>query len=354
MQSTTSTDSSSVTAATAATTATAATAATAVSLPYVPTYISPYNKVVSPHTDLLQSWSNQSFMILVENQLRNACKTNDFTTIHRLQQDPRASLTITRDHTIQDRVMNCLNNDPTVTAYDVFSAFHTACEHGNTEIVDKLMKDKRLDPSSLFNKSLKSACEYGFVDIVGILLKDARVKPTESSNAVLHLALKCGQNDVVECLLKEPGVDATIVTMEKEEPKYKFHYNYDWLLSRIRQILAAIPEVSANAEKARMDLDAKIVEKFGDTPLSLENQEKVDKVLRKLTEVEASYIQKLEKEAVDTENAMEALPTISASYHTMLEEIDPVFGVGPIQTNTVAYAIAAASAASAATATACY
>jgi hypothetical protein len=345
MQSTTSTT---ATASSASSDAGATGAAPAVSVPYVSTYISPYSKVVSPHLGLLTAYANQSFLILEEKHLRLACETHDYTIIRRLQDDPRASLLVARDTSIQSRVMDCLYNDPTATPYDVFNAFYTACEHGDMEIVGKLIQDKRLDPSSLFNKSLKSACENGLVEVVDCLLKDSRVNPADSSNAVLHLALKNGRTAVVERLLKEERVDAKIAEKEYEEVKYKFHYNSAWLMARLRQILEAIPEVTANAMKARNDLEAKVAEKYPDptdtTPITPEHQILIDKMSNIINTEEIKEIERLEKEAVETEAAIENMPAIIEMYEQKLAAYNSAF---PSTAATVSYGVGGGSASSA-------
>jgi len=71
------------------------------------------------------------------------------------------------------------------------------------ELVNRLLKDPKVDPSRDGNEALLSAVHHGLVDTVDRLLQDPRIDPTELNNRVLVLALDRGNRKVLKRLLED-------------------------------------------------------------------------------------------------------------------------------------------------------
>jgi hypothetical protein len=78
---------------------------------------------------------------------------------------------------------------------------------GETAVLQLLLRDPRVDPSSRRNAPLLWACANGHADAVALLLADARVSPTEADNAALRSACRNGHARVVRLLLRDPRVN---------------------------------------------------------------------------------------------------------------------------------------------------
>ena len=112
----------------------------------------------------------------------------------------------------QNELINAIRNndvkevDILITNYEgADPSFHLnycigfASEIGHLDIVNVLMKDRRVDPSDSFNYSIKYACEKGHVDVVKLLLTDKRVNPASDDYAI-QMAFINKHEDVIDVL----------------------------------------------------------------------------------------------------------------------------------------------------------
>ncbi|KAJ3089709.1 hypothetical protein HK100_007671 [Physocladia obscura] len=86
---------------------------------------------------------------------------------------------------------------------------------GHVEIVSKILKDSRVDPTARNNQALLFAGTIGSLEIVDLLLKDLRIDPTISSEArniwgcrnAFSRACKNGHEAIMERFLQDPRID---------------------------------------------------------------------------------------------------------------------------------------------------
>lgn len=91
--------------------------------------------------------------------------------------------------------------------------FFIASLSGNTKFLDKILKytnivnrllmDKRVDPSAQNNRAIHEA----YMNKVKILIKDERVDPSIMNNQILFLALNKPDFELTKKLIKDPRVD---------------------------------------------------------------------------------------------------------------------------------------------------
>src|SRR5690606_17610592 len=61
-----------------------------------------------------------------------------------------------------------------------------ASVHGHLEVVQELLKDKRVDPSARDNYAIQYASSNGHLEVVKELLKDKRVDPSAENNEAIQ------------------------------------------------------------------------------------------------------------------------------------------------------------------------
>ncbi len=76
-------------------------------------------------------------------------------------------------------------------------------------ILDNLLKDPRVDPSTRSNKCIKLASEWGHTEAVKLLLRDPRVNPSHDDNRAIRMASKNMSVGVIRVLLGDPRVNPT-------------------------------------------------------------------------------------------------------------------------------------------------
>jgi ankyrin repeat protein len=86
-------------------------------------------------------------------------------------------------------------------------AVRRAAERGHLAVVERLLQDKRVDPSASNNFAVKVAAQNGHLAVVERLLQDKRVDPSADNNYAVRLAAKYGHLPVVERLLQDARVD---------------------------------------------------------------------------------------------------------------------------------------------------
>jgi ankyrin repeat protein len=80
--------------------------------------------------------------------------------------------------------------------------------NGHRFVVERLLRDERVDPSAQDNLAIQFAAENGHLAIVERLLADKRVDPSAQDNEVLRRAIANGHDAVVALLKKDKRVKA--------------------------------------------------------------------------------------------------------------------------------------------------
>lgn len=73
-------------------------------------------------------------------------------------------------------------------------------ENGHHLVVEALLENPRVDPSSSSNYSIKLASRFGHHKVVELLLTDSRVNPSASLNYAIQYASYNGHQNIVELL----------------------------------------------------------------------------------------------------------------------------------------------------------
>ena len=90
-------------------------------------------------------------------------------------------------------------------------ALNLLCASGGyLELVDLLLKDKRVDPTVLRNITLMDAITEGHPDVVERLIKDKRIDPTAYNNSAILLADFSKRTDIIQVLWKNKKVKDTL------------------------------------------------------------------------------------------------------------------------------------------------
>jgi surface antigen len=83
----------------------------------------------------------------------------------------------------------------------------SAAYNGQLALVDKILQEKRVDPSFRKNYAIRMAAQYGHLDVLERLLQDRRVDPSAEDNYAIRLAACWGHLAVVERLMQDKRVD---------------------------------------------------------------------------------------------------------------------------------------------------
>jgi ankyrin repeat protein len=83
-----------------------------------------------------------------------------------------------------------------------------ASKYGHIEVVNRLLEDPRVDPSTLNNLALSWASKYGHIEVVNRLLEDPRVDPSANDNLAILWATINNHIKIVSRLLDDIRVDA--------------------------------------------------------------------------------------------------------------------------------------------------
>jgi hypothetical protein len=84
-----------------------------------------------------------------------------------------------------------------------------ACEEGDVEMVERLLKDSRVDPSLHLNHCFNRAFNGEHLEVLKLLLADPRVHPQRYHNVLIGPAAD-GDVEIVKLLLSCPRVDPSI------------------------------------------------------------------------------------------------------------------------------------------------
>lgn len=96
-----------------------------------------------------------------------------------------------------------------VTIYQKDEALLASSSSGHLGIVNWILQDSEVDPSSNFNSPLQLASMAGHLDVVERLLEDPRVDPSFDRNWILVNTIRTDKYDIVERLLQDPRVVMT-------------------------------------------------------------------------------------------------------------------------------------------------
>jgi len=87
-------------------------------------------------------------------------------------------------------------------------AIRWASKNGQTNVVELLLKDERVNPAADDNYAIQLASQNGHTEVVKLLLKDPRVNPAANENEAIGLASENGHTEIVKLLLKDPRVNS--------------------------------------------------------------------------------------------------------------------------------------------------
>ena len=82
-----------------------------------------------------------------------------------------------------------------------------ASKHGKYQIVDQLLKDRRVDPTANHSAPLRIASELGHVEVVKLLLKDGRSDPSAVNNYAIRMSAQNGHLKVCKELMTDKRID---------------------------------------------------------------------------------------------------------------------------------------------------
>jgi surface antigen len=89
-------------------------------------------------------------------------------------------------------------------------AVRLAAQNGHLAVVQRLLQDERVDPSACNNYAVRLAAMNGHLVVVDRLLQDERVDPSAGDNHAVEWAARYGHLAVVDRLLEDDRVDAAV------------------------------------------------------------------------------------------------------------------------------------------------
>jgi hypothetical protein len=118
-----------------------------------------------------------------------------------------------------------IENGATNLTYKNNEPIQMACDRGDLELVNLLLKDPKVDPTvntsdgKRYNSDerqfcIRRAAKGGHIDVVKRLLKDKRVDPSYRNNWALAAALEKGDFEMCKLLLTDPRVREAIFDMK--------------------------------------------------------------------------------------------------------------------------------------------
>lgn len=95
-----------------------------------------------------------------------------------------------------------------------------AVEYGNLDVLMALLRDPRLDPTC---KAFTTAIDLGYIDIISVLLNDGRLNPCYDDNYALKTSIKKAKWDIVELLINDVRVATTGRIAYQTKTEYTLH-----------------------------------------------------------------------------------------------------------------------------------
>jgi ankyrin repeat protein len=124
-----------------------------------------------------------------QNELYEAIRHGNLDLVRRLLRDPRVDPTQHEQYAL------------------LYAIDHTPISAERLEILQTLLDDPRVDPAAYDNKAIQQASIYGRAPSVALLLRDPRVDPSAKNQAPIRYASYHGKTEVVRLLLADPRVD---------------------------------------------------------------------------------------------------------------------------------------------------
>jgi hypothetical protein len=127
-----------------------------------------------------------------------------------------------------------------------------AALNGHLSVVERLLQDKRVDPSACDNYAVRWAAQFGHLAFVDLLLRDARVDPSADNNYAVRQAAARGHLAVVDRLLEDDRVDAAVAIQHSlHEDRKRFECR-----ERLTEICIALQDLELPAWVTVQILDA--------------------------------------------------------------------------------------------------
>jgi heme oxygenase len=127
-----------------------------------------------------------------------------------------------------------------------------AAQNGHLAVVERLLQDKRVDPSAEGNEAVRRAAARGHLAVVERLLQDERVDPSAEDNYAVRLAAQYGHLAVVDRLLEDDRVDAAVaIHHSRPEDRKRFECR-----ERLTEICIALQAMELPAWVTVQILDA--------------------------------------------------------------------------------------------------
>ena len=114
-----------------------------------------------------------------------------------------------------EQVRSLLKENNNYSEWCYNSTLYSCVMRGHSEIV-KLLIESGANPARNNNELIQNASCAGSFNIVQYLLKDKRVDPTSSDNYAIIKAHTRGENDVVKLLFSQPNVRKSLVESNSE------------------------------------------------------------------------------------------------------------------------------------------
>lgn len=114
----------------------------------------------------------------------------------------------------KDQILALLKSNPSKldVGRNENDLFHIACFEGWTEIIEFLLKNPKIDPTSHSSYALLCAARNSQMEVVQLLMTDGRVNPYEENGVAIHAAVKNKRKDIVDVMLY-PILKPMVITM---------------------------------------------------------------------------------------------------------------------------------------------
>jgi hypothetical protein len=127
-----------------------------------------------------------------------------------------------------------------------------AAANGHLAVVERLLQDKRVDPSADDNYAVRLAAQRGHLAVVERLLQDERVDPSADDNYAVRWAAQNGHLAVVDRLLEDDRVDVA-VAIQHSRPEHRKRFE---CRERLTEICIALQDLALPAWITVQILDA--------------------------------------------------------------------------------------------------
>lgn len=112
-------------------------------------------------------------------------------------------------------------------------AIQIACKYGYIEIVEKLLKDEKVDPTANNQYAVREASKKGHTEVVKLLLENNKVDPSVEYNDAIIQASKNGHEKVVMLLLKDSRIETSAESCFNPIQHLSVRLEYAFILASI-------------------------------------------------------------------------------------------------------------------------